>query len=195
MGAPKTLPADFFEKQAANTPPKTLPGDFDFSKAETPESQRPDAIAQAQAAVKATPMKPSYSAMAVGHMPTGADPHNPGNPNLKAIPESERQSVNNRALATQASILAGQGAGAGISKALAPSVASEVVGTGILGPSGEEIMREGLKYGPSAAARAISNPMAQQILKWVGKGVALGAAWKAIEALGILKKPRGPAVP
>jgi hypothetical protein len=53
MGAPKTLPADFFDKQAAgSSPPKTLPADFDFSKAPTPESQRPDALAQAQAAVR-----------------------------------------------------------------------------------------------------------------------------------------------
>lgn len=188
MGSPKTLPADFFEKQASSSPPKTLPADFDFSQAPTPESQRPDAVAQAQAKIKATPMTPSYAAMAVGHVPTGADPHNPGNPNLNAVPESERKMVNDRALATQASILAGQGAGALAGKALAPTITSETVPTGILGPHGEQIMREGLKYGPSAVQKAISNPMARQILKWVGEGVGYAAAWKAIEALGVLKK-------
>lgn len=41
-------------------------------------------------------MKPSYSAMAVGNAPSGADPHNPANPNLNAIPEEEREGVQNR---------------------------------------------------------------------------------------------------
>ena len=75
----------------------------------SPESQRPDVTKQAQAVIKNTPMTPSYSAMAIANSPSGADPHNPGNPNLNAVPTSERANVNNRALATQASVLAGQG--------------------------------------------------------------------------------------
>jgi len=161
----------------------------------SPESQRPDAAKQAQAVIKKTPMTPSYSAMALGHVPGGADPHNPGNPNLNAIPESERQMINNRAFATQASTLAGQGIGAGVeagvAKLMAPSVVREIVSTGILGPGGKELMRESVKYGPSAMAKALSNPAAKKILEWVGHGVlgavGGGAAWKAIKALGILK--------
>lgn len=189
MGAPKTLPADFFEKQASGSPPKTLPADFDFSAPVTPESQRPDAVKQAQTAVqKPFSQPPSYAALAMANSPTGADPHNPGNPNLSAVPASERSGVNSRALATQASILGGQGVGALAGKALAPTVTSEAVSTGILGPHGEEIMREGMKYGPSAVQKALTNPMARQILKWVGEGVGYAAAWKAIESLGVLKK-------
>ena len=50
-------------------------------------------------------MKPSYLGLALSNSPTGADPHNPGNPNLNAIPESEREKVNDRALGTQLSVL------------------------------------------------------------------------------------------
>lgn len=140
-------------------------------------------------------MKPSYTAMAFGHVPGGADPHNPGNPNLNAIPESERQSVNNRALATQAGALAGTGIGAGVeagvAKLMAPSVTRQIVSTGILGPGGKELMRESVKYGPNAMAKALSNPAAKKILEWVGHGVlgtvGGGAAWKAIKALGLIK--------
>jgi hypothetical protein len=164
----------------------------------SPESQRPDAVKQAQAVIKNAPMTPSYSAMAVGHVPTGADPHNPGNPNLNALPPETRQAISSSLAKTQAGVLAGQGLGAGIeagaSKLLAPTVTSETVGTGILGPTGEEIMREGLKYGPSKVAKALSNPMAKEILKWVGKGIGLTAAWKAIDALGVMKG-KGPVVP
>ena len=120
MGTPATLPANFFEKQAAQSgPPKTLPADFDFKKSVAPEaksatkqelseSQRPDAVKQAQAVIKNTPMTPSYSAMALSNSPSGADPHNPGNPNLNAVPASQRESVNNRALAIQSAVIGGE---------------------------------------------------------------------------------------
>jgi hypothetical protein len=45
-------------------------------------------------------MKPSYSALALSSSPTGADPHNPANPNLQAIPEEEREKVGTNLLAT-----------------------------------------------------------------------------------------------
>jgi hypothetical protein len=135
--------------------------------------------------------KTNYDALALTNMPTGADPHNPGNPNLNAVPASERQSVNNQALATQASVLAGQGGSALAGKLMAPTVTSQTIGTGILGPGGEEIMREGVKYGPSAVAKAMSNPAARKILEWVGHGVlgtvGGGAAWKALKTLGLMK--------
>jgi hypothetical protein len=42
----------------------------------------------------------SYLDMALGNSPSGADPHNPGNPNLNAVPESERGNVNDTAMNT-----------------------------------------------------------------------------------------------
>lgn len=158
-------------------------------------SPREQQRVKAKTAAPIQQAKTNYDALALANSPTGADPHNPGNPNLGAVPGSERASVNARALATQASVLGTQGVGALAGKALAPTITSETVSTGILGPSGEEIMRQGLKYGPSAVAKAVSHPVAQQILKWVGHGIAAGAAWKAIDALGILKTPKGPVVP
>jgi hypothetical protein len=44
--------------------------------------------------------EPSYTAKAIENAPSGADPHNPGNPNLNAIPESERERVNRDLLNT-----------------------------------------------------------------------------------------------
>jgi hypothetical protein len=190
MGNPKTLPADFFEKQASSSPPKTLPADFDFSTPVTPESQRPDATKQAQAVIKNAPMTPSYSAMALANSPSGADPHNPGNPNLNALPPEMRESVSTSLAKKQAGILAGQGLGALAGKAFAPTITSETVPTGLLGPSREELTKVVTKYGPSAVQKALANPMAKQILKWVGEGVGYAAAWKAIEALGVLGKKK-----
>lgn len=71
----------------------------------------PDAmLAKAQGQAQETPataaakMHPNNLALAMENSPTGADPHNPGNPNLNAVPESERKNVNdtmaNTALAT-----------------------------------------------------------------------------------------------
>jgi hypothetical protein len=154
-------------------------------------------------------MKPSYAAMGITNAPTGADPHNPANPNVNAIvpgvslakPENmapAREAVSTGLAKTQAGILAGQGvnagAGAVIGKLTAPTVSTEMVESGLLGPSGKALFKESLKYGPSAMDKALANPVAKQILGWVGKGVGVAAAWKAIEALG-LTKSKGPAVP
>ena len=72
----------------------------------------------------------------------------------------------------------------------APSATTETVGTGILDTAGEEIMREGIKYGPSAIAKALSSPIGKEILHWAVKGGAgaVGGAgvWKALKALGLL---------
>ena len=48
-------------------------------------------------------MQPNWTALALEHTPSGADPHNPGNPNMNAIPESARGDVNSR-LATISSM-------------------------------------------------------------------------------------------
>lgn len=45
--------------------------------------------------------QPSYTALALQNSPSGADPHNPGNPNLNAVPESEREGVNTKLATTQ----------------------------------------------------------------------------------------------
>lgn len=71
----------------------------------------PDAmLAKAQGQAQETPataaakMQPNYAALMLENSPSGADPHNPGNPNLNAIPETERKEVSdtlaNTALAT-----------------------------------------------------------------------------------------------
>jgi len=52
-------------------------------------------------------MNPSYSMLALQNSPSGADPQNPGNPNLNAIPESKRERVNDAALTTQMYSLGG----------------------------------------------------------------------------------------
>lgn len=198
MSTPATLPANFFEsKKGSSGPPQTLPANFDFKKGAVPsaEDQRPDATAQAQAVIKNAPMNPSYSALAVGNSPSGADPHNPGNPNLNAVPQNLRQAITSSLAKKQAGILAGEGlgvaGGAVIGKLTAPTLLTESVATGLFGPDGQEIVREGIKYGPSAIQKAAANPAAKKILQWVGSGVlgtaTLGGGWKALKALGIIK--------
>lgn len=68
---------------------------------ETPNIASESAMAAHPPTPKITAaMKPSYSTMALSNSPSGADPHNPGNPNLNAIPESERENINTNALST-----------------------------------------------------------------------------------------------
>jgi hypothetical protein len=156
-------------------------------------SSREQQRAQRQA-LKDAPMKPSYATMALSNAPTGADPHNPSNPNLSALPPEMRQQVSSSLAKTQAGALVGEGLGsaayAGASKLLAPTVTKEIVKMGILGPGGKELMRESVKYGPSAMSKALSNPVAKQILQWVGHGLVgtttAAAGWKALEALGLV---------
>jgi hypothetical protein len=140
-------------------------------------------------------MKPSYAAMGITNAPTGADPHNPANPNVNAIvpgaslakPEimdKQREAVSTPLAAGQASVLGSQGLSALIGKALAPVASTEMVPSGLLGPSGKALFKEVTKYGPSAMQKALSTPTAQAILKMVGHGITFGAGWKLIEALG-----------
>ena len=67
---------------------------------------------------------------------------------------------------------AGLTAAAGSLAALAaPSVAAARVGTGLLNPAGDEILKDGTQYGPSLLRQALSNPVTQHILaKVVGYG-------------------------
>ena len=67
---------------------------------------------------------------------------------------------------------AGVTAAAGTLGALAaPSVAAARVGTGLLNPAGEEILKDVTQYGPSLLRQALSNPVTQHILaKVVGYG-------------------------
>jgi hypothetical protein len=55
-----------------------------------------------------------------------------------------------------------------IGKALAPAVTSETIGTGIFGPMGEEITREAVKYGPSAASKLLKTALPKIIKRAVG---------------------------
>lgn len=86
-------------------------------------------------------MQPSYSALAIRNSPTGADPHNPGNPNLNAVPASELGKVNDRALETQMASIGGaplaEAAVAGSVKPLIP-LARSVVGSAAGGYLGRE---------------------------------------------------------
>ena len=108
---------------------------------------------------------------------------------LNALSPEMREPVSTGLAKTQASMLAGQGLQAGMAK-LSPFGWSVAVPTGIFGPGGEEIMREGIKYGPSAVSKALANPAARKILEWVGHGVlgsvGAGAGWKALKALGLI---------
>ena len=134
----------------------------------SPEAQRPDANKQAQAVIKNTPMTPSYAAMAVGHVPGGADPHNPGNPNLNALPPETREGVSTSLAKSQAGILAGQGVGALAGKAFAPTMTTETIPTGIFNPAGKELVRDVVKAGPSAANKLLKTALPKIIKKALG---------------------------
>jgi hypothetical protein len=64
---------------------------------------------RAKAKTAESKMQPSYAAMALTHSPTGADPQNPGNPNLSALPPETRQAVSSSLAGTQGSVLAAEG--------------------------------------------------------------------------------------
>lgn len=107
-------------------------GGFEISAPTGPDiSSEASMAAHPPAAPKPAAMKPSYAGLAVSNSPTGADPHNPGNPNLSAIPQSEREAVSNRAFGTQfASIGGGPIAKAAVMRSVKPliPVAKSMVG-------------------------------------------------------------------
>ena len=74
--------------------------------------------------------------------------------------------------ATQAALGTASAAVAGSLAALAaPSVTTARVGTGVLNPAGEEILKGVTQYGPSLLRQALSNPVTQHILaRAVGYG-------------------------
>src|SRR5271167_4660236 len=87
----------------------------------------------------AAKMKPNYSALMLSNSPSGADPHNAGNPNLNAVPEEEREGVNSRALNTALATTplvgpAGRAAEAGVPGLL--KLGRGVIGAGIGGGLG-----------------------------------------------------------
>lgn len=153
---------------------------------------------QAEAAQKAgfrvagaTPkMLPSYTAMALENAPSGADPHNPGNPNLNAVPESERKSVNDSAFNTQASALAGEGLGALGKLATASRIPAGAVAEELAG--GVKILRDSgtgqfVKAGPSLVGRipgilkttydwATANPLKAYLVYKVAEEAGVGTS-------------------
>ena len=86
-----------------------------------------------------------------------------------ATPEDQAIGEQGRAAGFES---AGVTAAAGTLGALAaPSVAAARVGTGLLNPAGEEILKDVTQYGPSLLRQALSNPVTQHILaKVVGYG-------------------------
>src|SRR6516225_6970105 len=66
--------------------------------------------------------------------------------------------------------LATAGATAGISSLASPSATATQVGTGVLDAAGQEIMREGVKHGPSAISQALAHPVGKLILTEALKG-------------------------
>lgn len=105
-------------------------GGFEVS-APTPDMANESYMAAHPPTPKFTGVNPSYLGLAASNSPSGADPHNPGNPNLNAIPGSERGRVNDTALTTQLSSFAGapfaNAAVAGSAKPLIP-IARSLVG-------------------------------------------------------------------
>lgn len=158
----KTFSWDDFDKSqaapAAATPTGGAKKPFLWSDSDAPG---PDpAVMAASKARNAQPTQfeqqrqPGYySNLALQNSPSGADPHNPGNPNLNAVPQSERGKVNDRALGTQlASIGGGPFAEAAVTQSVKPliPVAKSVVG----GLAGKYLGREagGVVGHPEAGA-------------------------------------------
>lgn len=90
------FPASMADKDIGAAIQKHLLSDESYQAAHPPSAGHPSLIDHA---------KPSYAAMGLANAPSGADPHNPGNPNLNAVPESERGNVNDAALTTQVASL------------------------------------------------------------------------------------------
>ena len=74
--------------------------------------------------------------------------------------------------ATQAALgTAGAAVTGSLAALAAPTVTAARVGTGVLNPAGEEILKDVTQYGPSLLRQALSNPVTQHILaKVVGYG-------------------------
>lgn len=87
------FPASMADKDIGAAIQKHLLSDESYQAAHPPSAPAPMA------------MKQNYDALALSNSPSGADPHNPGNPNLNAVPESERENANNTALTYQVASL------------------------------------------------------------------------------------------
>ena len=147
---------------------------------------------QASRVSKDAKMNPSYSALALENSPSGADRHNPGNPNLNAVPESERAAVNTAALKTQAATLAGQGISTGVEAAMPAGTraltsalsylglgakaaqASGQVATGLLDAAGNPIMRAVEPEVRPVLQKLLTHPAVQKGLQTAGKEIFKG---------------------
>lgn len=115
-----------------------------------------------------------------------------GSPSIpgQAIKESSTmnpQKMKEGAITAGKTALAGAAAGSaaiGAAGVLAPTAAAETVGTGILDASGQEIMKEITRYGPSVARQVFTHPLAQQALKYAVGAAGGGAILKWLGLLG-----------
>lgn len=126
------FPASMADKDIGGAIQKHLLSDESYQAAHPPSAGHPSLIDHAT---------PSYAAMALSNSPSGADPHNPGNPNLNAVPESERDSVNSNLAATQGVALGAEPlAEAAVTGSLKPLIplAKTVIG----GTAGHYVGRE-----------------------------------------------------
>lgn len=135
----------------------------------TPVNEGPP-LTEAEAAArppvpKPMVMKPSYTAMAIANSPSGADPHNPGNPNLNAIPESERTQVGTNALST----------------AIATTPLLEA---GPLAELAESKLIPALEHAPLGVGRAVKAIQnAPNVAQKIFQGVASGGIYGGAEGL------------
>ena len=74
--------------------------------------------------------------------------------------------------------------------ALAPTATTETVGTGVLDALGNEVTREVVRLGPSAARAVLSNPIVQKVLLHMAgsaaTGLGLGGTYALLKKLGVV---------
>jgi hypothetical protein len=171
MGAPATLPANFFEgKTGQATPPKTLPANFDFKKgaAPTPDTSAERGAAQATGLRAAKPM--SVAEMA-------------DTPFVK-----DMLAKNVGAGEFGAGMLAGAPIMKGIAGLFKPTTSMVPEVSKLLGPSGKPLINMIEKQGPSAAGKAagLTKEAVKKILTWANKNPTQSyLIYKGLEGLGI----------
>lgn len=88
-----------------------------------------------------------------------------------------------------AGIFGGAMAGAAAAPLLAPSASTATVGTGILDASGDEIMKDIITQGPSAAVRFLSHPVIRQAMQYAIKGIGIGAGYGLLREITGIGEP------
>lgn len=116
-------------------------------------------------------IKPQADSLAVAMQGTGA----PGITVTKPEDVAAVRDANKKLGAATAATVGGEIMGPVVSKVLgaageafAPTATKEVVATGIFGPTGDEITREAVKYGPSAASKLLKTALPKLVKKAVG---------------------------